>query len=380
MEELRTLSDSRRYLSDFFNKHSVDRPLIVCGNSWKRMALNEELVRLAERAGIKPTYFSDFEPNPQYGSVVKGVDKFQKCRCDCIIAAGGGSAIDVAKCVKLYCEAHLEGAFQDDGCLLNNRVQPNNVPFLVIPTTAGTGSEATTFAVIYYKHDKQSVDDTSLLPTDVLLCPELLKGLPLFQKKCTMLDVLCHAVESFWSVHSTDESRELSSEAITLFRIYWRGYLENTETGNAHMMLAANIAGQAINITRTTAAHAMCYKLTTLYGLPHGYAAALCLPHVWRYMTGHMEAVSDPRGEDYLMSIFEKLAVLMTGKAEAVIEDGIKSVERLLSEIGFEKPVPSGKAELYALTKSVNAQRLGNNPILLSKKDLENIYTNILYI
>ena len=145
-------------------------------------------------------------------------------------------------------------------------------------------------------------------------------------------------------------------------------------------MLAANIAGQAINITRTTAAHAMCYKLTTLYGLPHGYAAALCLPHVWRYMTGHMEAVSDSRGKEHLMSIFEKLAVLLTGKADAVIEDGIKGVERLLSEIGFEKPVPSGKAELYALTQSVNAQRLGNNPVLLSKKDLENIYTNILYI
>lgn len=380
MEPLRTLNESRQYLNDFFRNHSSECPLIVCGNSWKKMPLNEELVRLAGSSGIKLSYFSDFEPNPQYRSVIKGVNTFQKFHCDCIIAAGGGSAIDVAKCIKLYCEADLEEASRDGSCLLKKRAVPNDIPFLAIPTTAGTGSEATTFAVIYYEHNKQSVDESSLLPTDILLCPELLEGLPIYQRKSTMLDVLCHAVESFWSVHSTEESRKLSLEALDLFRLHRRDYLKGTGSGNAGMMYAANVAGQAINITRTTAAHAMCYKLTTLYGLPHGYAAALCLPHVWRFMTQHMEAVSDPRGREYLSGVFQQLAVLLTGKGEAEIEDGITSVENLLSELELETPVPDAEEELYVLAGSVNAQRLGNNPVALSKKDLENIYRNILHI
>ena len=101
MEPLRTLNESRQYLNDFFRNHSSECPLIVCGNSWKKMPLNEELVRLAGSSRIKLSYFSDFEPNPQYRSVIKGVNTFQKFHCDCIIAAGGGSAIDVAKCIKL---------------------------------------------------------------------------------------------------------------------------------------------------------------------------------------------------------------------------------------------------------------------------------------
>ena len=380
MEPLRTVNESRQYLIHFFEKYSAKRPLIVCGNSWKKMKLNQELVRLEEEMGIKITYFSEFEPNPQYESVIKGVDTFQACRCDCIVAAGGGSAIDVAKCIKLYCKIDLQSAFQDAGCLLKKRVSSNNVPFLAIPTTAGTGSEATTFAVIYYKHDKQSVDDLSLLPSDILLCPELLKGLPVYQRKSTMLDVLCHAVESYWSVHSTEESRRLASEAIILFRTHRRGYLENTETGNAGMLCAANLAGRAINITKTTAAHAMCYKLTTLYGMPHGQAAAICLPHVWRYMTQHMEAVSDSRGQEYLFGVFKELAFLLTGIRDAAIEEGITSVEGLLSELGLGTPAPAAEEELHTLTNSVNAQRLSNNPVTLSNKDLEKIYRNILHI
>ena len=91
-----------------------------------------------------------------------------------------------------------------------------------------------------------------------------------------MMDAFCHALESFWSVNSTEESRRYSKEAIELVLENMEEYLLNTTDGNAGMLLAANIVGKAINITQTTARHAMCYKITSLFGCAHGHAAVLC--------------------------------------------------------------------------------------------------------
>ncbi len=103
-------------------------------------------------------------------------------------------------------------------------IKPNNIPLLAVPTTAGTGSEATRFAVIYYGGNKQSVTSESLIPDAVVLDPDTLITLPLHQKKATMMDALCHSIESFWSINSTDESKEFSRTAI-------REILENAEMG-----------------------------------------------------------------------------------------------------------------------------------------------------
>lgn len=125
-----------------------------------------------------------------------------------------------------------------------------------------------------------------------------------------MLDALCHSMESFWSVNSTEESKQYSREAIQLMMKYKNAYLANEAIGNTAMLKAANIAGKAINITQTTAGHAMCYKLTSLYGIAHGHAAALCNAALWPYMAQHMENVLI-RGEKIILKIcFLKLQVL----------------------------------------------------------------------
>ena len=150
---------------------------------------------------VKPdVVFDDFTSNPLYEQVCKGVELFNAHHCDAIIAVGGGSTIDVAKCIKLYCKMdptmnYLQQEYRDSG-----------VPLIAIPTTAGTGSESTRYAVIYYEGKKQSVTHESIIPTYAILEPRLLKTLPLYQKKCTMLDAMCQCIESLWSVNSTDES------------------------------------------------------------------------------------------------------------------------------------------------------------------------------
>ena len=342
--------------------------LVVAGRSMRRLEISAYFDTLFARTGVKPVFFSDFSPNPRYESVMAGVRAFRGNGCDAIIAVGGGSAMDVAKCIKLF------GNMPDTACYLKQEIVPNAIPFLAMPTTAGTGSEATHFAVIYYEGTKQSVAHDSCLPDAVLLDPAALATLPLYQRKATMLDALCHAIESFWSVKSTGESEAYAAEAIGLFWQHKDGYLANTAAGNAGMLRAANLAGKAINLTQTTAGHAMCYKITTLYGAAHGHAAALVNRRLWPWMLAHPERCVDPRGEACLQAMFARLGAAMgCGSAQAGAEKFAALVESL--ELSVPRAAPVDFALLRA---SVNAVRLKNNPVALDEDALEALYRQIL--
>ena len=230
-----------------------------------------------ENLGIPAVEFSSFSSNPKYEDILQGLALFRKEGCDGIVAVGGGSAMDVAKCIKLF------GRQSPEADPLRQPYVDTHIPLIAVPTTAGTGSESTRFAVIYDKDEKQNVAHESIIPQAVLLDYSLLRTLPLYQKKCTMLDALCQGIEACWSVRSTSESRVLSRQAVRQIAAHWRHYIfQGDNTSLEIMMRASNLAGQAICVTRTTAAHAMSYKITSLYGLPHGYAVALCLPKIWR--------------------------------------------------------------------------------------------------
>ena len=235
-------------LMDWIRESGADSVFLVSDASLPFLKVRSFFESLEEEGSpVKLVRFDDFQPNPLYESVVKGVQLFRSEGCSAIIAVGGGSAMDVAKCIKLY--SNMEGNGEEGG-FLKQEIVPNDIPFLVIPTTAGTGSEATRYAVIYYEGAKQSVTHTSIIPGTVLFDPSALKTLPIYQKKATMADALCHAVESYWSVNSTEESREISKKAILAILSNMEGYLANTEEGNAGMLAAAHLAGQAINITQ----------------------------------------------------------------------------------------------------------------------------------
>ena len=307
------------------------KPLLVCDGAFDSfgMALPFEFVR-----------FSGFKSNPLYEDALAGVDVLEKNECDFILAIGGGSSIDTAKGVKYYSNA--------------------GVPIMAVPTTSGTGSEATHFAAIYNDGEKTSIADESLMPDYVILQPDALKTLPDYQKKCTMLDALCQAIESWWSKKVTPESIEYSRKAIDLILANMESYLANDGGGNKNMLTASNLAGKAINITTTTAPHAMSYKLTTLYGLPHGHAVAICLPKVWRHMGGY----------DYIAQAL--------GKRDC--EEAVAWFEMLLKSMDISPPDNASAGDLEILSNSVNAQRLGNNPALLDKDAIKSLYKEILEV
>ncbi len=345
--------------------------LLVCDDSIRFLPdIREKLSELG-KAGIVITEFSDFTPNPLYESVVKGVRLFRSEACDAIFAVGGGSAMDVAKCIKLYSNMEGDG---EDGSFLRQKAEPNAIPFLAMPTTAGTGSEATRYAVIYYEGNKQSVTSESFIPETVLMDPNALKTLPVYQKKSTMMDALCHAVESFWSVNSTQESREYSRAAIRGVLENMEGYLAGTPEGNAGMLMAAHTAGKAINITQTTAGHAMCYKITSLFHAAHGHAAILCDRVLFDWMIRNTGKCIDPRGEAYLKETLDEIGRAM-GCADA--EGGAAKLQEIFK--GLELPVPHASGEEFEeLKTSVNPVRLKNHPIALDIDTIDALYHRIL--
>ena len=356
-----------KWIKDYCCKHI----LLVCDNSIK---YQEELLKHIldlQSQGIKIIEFCEFQPNPLYENVQAGVELFRNGCCDSIIAVGGGSAIDVAKCIKLYSNLSGNG---DGGSWLTAECVSNPIPFLVMPTTAGTGSEATRYAVIYFEGKKQSVTSNSFIPETVLMDPHTLLTLPLYQKKATMCDALCHAIESFWSINSTDESLKYSKNAIEDIMKYMDGYLNNTEEGRAGMLRAANTAGKAINITQTTAGHAMCYKITSIFNCAHGHSAILCDRVLFPWMINNIHECVDPRGEAYLFSILNEIGVAL-GCKDAI--SGAEKLIKLFEDLGLD--VPQATPEQYLeLCCSVNAVRLKNHPISLNSDSINQLYHEIL--
>ena len=345
-----------------------NKVLFVCDSSIQFL---DNFNKKLNTIDISMVRFSDFKPNPLYESVVNGVRIFKDENCDSIIAVGGGSAIDVAKCIKLYSSLPGDGA---DGSWIKAEIVPNTIPFLAMPTTAGTGSEATKYAVVYYEDTKQSITSENFIPDTVLMDPSVLKTLPLYQKKATMCDALCHAIESFWSINSTDESKEYSREAIEGVLKYMDGYLANTEEGNAGMLNAAHIAGKAINITQTTAGHAMCYKITSLFGCAHGHAAILCDRVLFQWMIANIDNCIDPRGKEYLRKTFDEIGVAMGGENS---KTGVEKLYSIFNKLNLDIPIATND-QIKELESSVNPTRLKNHPIFLGKEKLHELYKSIL--
>lgn len=342
-------------LNDIIKTENISKVLLVCDSAFDYLQTKEDYLKM----NVPYVIFNQFTPNPLYEDVVKGVEMFRNNNCDAILAIGGGSSIDVAKCIKLY------SGMDDTKVYLEQEYRENDVTLIAIPTTSGTGSESTRYAVIYYEGKKQSVTHDSIVPKYAILDYRNIVTLPLYQKKCTMLDAMCQSIESWWSVNATDESKVYSVKALIMIVSNMKAYLANEVEGNTNMLIAANYAGQAINITQTTAAHAMSYKLTSLYGVPHGRAVFMCLPHIWCYMNE----------KQILPDVFVEIARVL---GYETVNEAIDFLLKLDSELFKDNKVTMDTNDLEILTVSVNPTRLKNNPLALSEHEISNLYKKIM--
>lgn len=358
-------------LPDILHEVGCRKLFLVIDSSYPFLNIKDAIEALLADEKVK---FSDFTPNPLYEQVCNGIELLKTSNCDTILAVGGGSAIDVAKCIKLAVLAK-EGNVAIIPPLVSSRVvcDGTKLTFIAIPTTAGTGSESTHNAVMYYEGAKQTVTNDGVLPDYAVLEPSVLKTLPLYQKKCTMMDALCQGIESWWSVNSTEESYEYSRKTIELIMANWRKYIfENDDDAAKQIMLAANYGGRAINITQTTAAHAFSYKITSLYQIPHGHAVAVGLPVIWEYMLDNMDKCIDIRGQEYLTGIFDQIAQAMGCEHP---KEAIAAFRNMMKDMELKNPVAVNREEeLEVLSTSVNPVRLKNNPVIVEKDMIPSLY------
>lgn len=303
------------------------------------------------------TIFSEYSPNPRYEEIQKGTELFRQGDYKTIISLGGGSAIDVAKCIKMHSTI-------SESDFLNQKYIYNPVRHISIPTTAGTGSESTEIAVMYLKGEKKSVEHGSILPDVVILDDSLLSTLPDYQKKITMLDAFCQGIESYWSKGATKESKAYAAKCITLILENYKGYLHDSKGAVNNIMLAANYSGKAINISRTTSAHAMSYKLTSLYGIGHGHAVALCIMPIWRLL------YHKSKRDESLYQTLQKLSLAMGFDR---IEDSISQAEAMMQSLNLP-PVKIKSDDIQMLANAVEPGRLSNNPVQFTLREIEDLY------
>lgn len=357
-------SDSTWYedVVDILRDENIQKPLLVCGKSASRLGIYSYLMDRYPDMAI----FSDYEPNPSYDSVVAGINSFKKNKCDGIIGIGGGSALDVAKCIKIY-------AAMDTDDYLHTPVTENNIKMIAVPTTAGTGSESTRYSIIYINGVKYSVTEDTSVPEYVFLDGSVITSLPEYQRKATMLDALSHAIESYWSVKSTNESKKYAGEAITKIFDSMKLYLENAASGNSDMLYAANLAGRAISITATTAAHALCYRPTKIFNIAHGHAVFLTLPHIWQYMIDNIQNTIDSRGEEYVNQTFSELAALMHFDSP---KSAVAGLWRLMAMLEIPTTVPADEECIEGMTSMVDVKKLSSTPVAIDSEAVRKVYVD----
>lgn len=354
-------------LTEIIKEQNVESMLVVADEYCIGLPIAESIKSVDARLA----WFSDFQPNPDIESVRKGIRLLTAEKCTAILAIGGGSAMDVAKAIKMF------SAYDPDGDLPVSDPEPSSIPLIAIPTTAGTGSEATRYSVVYKDGAKQSLTALWIIPEYVIMLPELLKTLPEYQKKCTLMDALCHSVESFWSVNSTDESKGYSRKAMRMILDNLDPYLAGDPDAAKQMLIAANYAGKAINITQTTAGHAMSYKVTKLFGTPHGHAAAICVEKIWPYMLDHLDDCVDGRGKEYLEDLFKEISGVFTGREDAGADLAPAEFSELMKKLGLKAPEGMTDEQLDTLVTSVNPVRLKNNPVALDEEAIRKLYIQI---
>lgn len=345
--------DSLKYDLTLLNAKKV---FLVTGKKSYTTSGAKEIIETLEEI-FEFVRFKDFENNPNIVDVEKGVQLFKENDCDCILAIGGGSSIDMAKLIKFFTPKSKPfiGKF-------NNQLEENeNIPLAAMPTTAGTGSEATHFAVIYVGFDKYSISDKLLLPNHIAIISKLHFSQTQYQKSVSGLDAFSQAIESFWSVNSTPESREYSLQALKLIIPSLPKIVSEAENIEAHknMAVGAYLAGKAINIAKTTAPHAFSYYLTKRFNLPHGHAVAIFLPSFINYnFYLNTKQYSDHKCGD-LVDLLNKLLLKNSQNSLS------KRIELFILSLGVEIDVQElsiSKEEIVLALKSGNAERLKNNP------------------
>ncbi|MDT2573235.1 iron-containing alcohol dehydrogenase [Enterococcus raffinosus] len=339
--------------------------------------LAEQTKSLIEEAGIKYVVISEIPAEPNYNEAQAMVDIFKKEQADFIIAIGGGSVMDVAKLASILAtDDYTIKELLDNPLLAKKQVQS-----LMIPTTAGTGSEATPNSIVGVPEKKLKIGivNPEMIADYVILESRMIKNLPKPIAAATGVDALCHAIECFTSVKANPISNTFALEALDLIMNNIVEACTNSEAleAKSKMLLGSFYAGVAITSSGTTAVHALSYPLGGKYHIAHGVSNAMLLTPVMKFnqpaikdllAIAYDRVIKDGNKE---LSIEEKSAYML-----AQLEDIVKVLEIPTSLKEFDVPAED-LDDLVAAGMEVT-RLLVNNKREVTPEDAKNIYLEIL--
>ena len=357
-------------LPSLLQKMSVECVFLISDRGLEKAGTVGRVVDILNREGIKHHEYLDVLPNPSVEIVKEATKEYKNAGANVIVALGGGSPMDVAKAVGVL--AMYGGEItQYEGA---DKVPGKIVPMIAIPTTAGTGSEVTAFAVITdtSRNYKLTIFSYELIPTYALLDPELIMSLPPFVAASTGLDALVHAMESFVSKAASPFSDAMAEKAMALIGENIRSFVADRSNVEAaeNMMIASTFAGIAFAWARLGNVHAMAHPLGGFFHVPHGVANSILLPFILEY-----NAISD-RGK------YKKMYELIARNKKTEVEFTpyllIEEIKELLKELDIPSHLSQvGVTEDKIPEMAEDAMKSGNilvNPRQSTKSDIEALY------
>ncbi|MCG3130235.1 MAG: NAD-dependent methanol dehydrogenase [Phycisphaerae bacterium] len=356
-------------LGELARRERTSRALLVTDPGVEAAGHADRATAVLRDAGLRVAVFDGARENPTDRHVRAGVDAAREADADCLVGLGGGSAMDCAKGINLLLTCGGEmSSFRGDPPPEQLALRPPLLPMILVPTTAGTGSEAQSFALISDSNthekmpcgDRRPPDAGGLRPRWAILDPDLTRTQPASVASAVSIDAIAHAVETAGSKAATDESRELSCEAWRLLDGACPRTMSDAADDDARrdMLLGAHLAGAAIERSMLGAAHACSNPLTARFGVVHGRAVGLMLPHVIRFNAAGREnpyqrLLSDPE--------------MLARRVETLLELG--GIPRRLRHYGV------AEQDLIALADHAAAQWTARfNPRPLSAEDALALY------
>lgn len=358
-------------LPEFVEELGCSRPLIVTDAGVTAAGHVMRALQQLEKSGFAGVVYDQSQENPTSTSIENCCKFAQEEGIDCLIGLGGGSSLDTAK----GCNFLLSnGGEMKDYHGYGKALEPM-LPFIAIPTTAGTGSECQSYALVSddVTHEKMACGDPQALASVAILDPELTASQPRTVAILTGLDALAHALETAVSTRCNPLSRIYSREAFLLLSSAIPGVLAgepNLEQRSA-MQLGAAWAGLAIENSMLGGAHASANPLTASWGVPHGHAVAAMLPAVMRFNA------EDEAAEAIYRDLAKGIKLSAPGGASLALwwEDLVKE-----SSIGAVTTFRNEAVSLDELSEAATRQWTGQfNPRPLQKKDFFGLYESVLF-
>jgi len=360
--------NSAEDIKKFINDKSFKKIFVLCGKkSFVTSGAEELFKKIIIDKEIKLFYKKSELPILE--ELIEIINDIKNFKPDLILAVGGGAVIDYAKI------ANVVDVREDLADLIVNYSYPFKKKYTkltVIPTTAGSGAEVTSNAVIYVDGIKHSFESELLIPDNFFLIPEFLISAPNNIKASAGFDAIAQALESLVSKKSNDQSVEYASKSLRVSVNSFISFVNNPNMKNAtEMSIAANLAGKAISISKTTAPHAASYPFTSLFNISHGHAVGLFFERFFKFNYENLEK-SDVSFDlkkrfDLIFNLFDVSniegfnATISSIKKQAKLEDNMK-----LLNIDLDKNIEK-------IIGGVNLLRLGNNPVKINGKDITNI-------